>query len=169
MNIIKSLVGALGAAALTATPALARIESNTGELLEHISERGVEVVISTKECGTGRFLGRYQFTNNLSRARITLCPGDVIDAEDHETVRHEVMHVVQSCVNLRRGTSFDTPVIAYNELVELVNKYVPDYDVDLIHSTYPRHQWPVEYEAYLAEYTLTATDLIEIFDDHCMK
>ena len=170
MNIIKSLVGALGAAALSASPALARIESNTGELLDHISDAGVQVLIN-QNCNHrgGGYLGMYQYTSNLSQARVTLCPGKVIDAEDHETVRHEVMHVIQSCVNLRRGTPDNTPVSDYDDLVDLVNQHVPDYDVDHIHASYPRDQWAVEYEAFLAEYALTATDLIELFDDACKK
>ena len=170
MKLIKSLLGALGAAALSASPALARVESNTGELLKHISKAGVEVLIN-KNCNHrgGGYLGMYQYTSNLSQARVTLCPGDTVDAEDHETVRHEVMHVIQSCVNLRRGTPPNTPVLDYDDLVKRVNSTVPSYDVDHIHSTYPQEKWAVEYEAFYAEYAFTATDLIELFDKACMK
>ena len=168
MNIIQKSLTALAAVALSAGPVNARIEHNTGELLEHISDRGVEVIIGTNEC-TGHFLGRYQFTSNLSQARMTLCPGDVVDAEDHETVRHEVMHVIQSCINYHRGTALNTPVLDIPDLIEAVNANVPYYDVDTIHSSYPRDQWYVEYEAYLAEYIFTADDLIELFDDACME
>ena len=166
MNLFKSLIGAVGAIALSAAPATARVEHNTGDLLNHISDAGVQVIIGTNEC-TGHFLGRYEFTTNLAHTRMTLCPGDYVDAEDHETVRHEVMHVIQSCVNYYRGTPANTPVLDKPDLVKLVNENVPDYDVDLIHSSYPRSKWWVECEAYLAEYIFTATELIALFDKAC--
>ena len=50
--------------------------------------------------------------------QLILCTGDVVDADDHDTVRHEVTHAIQHCVNVIRGTSLNTPI---NDVGELVN------------------------------------------------
>ena len=87
-----------------------------------------------------------------------------VDAIDHSTVRHEMAHVLQHCVNVQRGTDRDTPIINdIDELAELVNTNVSSDTVDFIKSAYPREKWLVEFEANYVENTYTADQLVDLF------
>ena len=151
-------------------PSHARIEENTGDLLELIEANGIRVTFNDDNCNLGpdvRVLGVYHHSG--LRRSMTLCPGDTVDPIDHATVRHEVWHAIQHCVNVARGTSLDSPVnLDTTELTEYVNDSVPQYDITNIRQNYPTSQWFLEYEATMAEYVLTADDLMQLFNKACV-
>ena len=168
MRFFKTLALSAVAAALTAAPAAARIESNTGELIEMMNNSGINVTINDPEhCSSREYLGVY--VQSGMRRWMALCPGNEVDPIDHATVRHEAWHAVQHCVNVARGTDYGTPVQDdLDQLVELVNEYVPADEVTFIKANYTQDKWAIEFEAHVAEHGMTATDIIEIFSKVCL-
>ena len=107
--MIKRILMAAVAAAATIMPVGAEVQPGTGRLLETISDNGILVTINHTECATGTYNGQYRWLGFQREMR--LCPGDIIDANDHNTVRHETIHAIQHCINVARGTNTDTPII----------------------------------------------------------
>ena len=164
MKLLKQLtLGALGLA-MSIAPSFARVEDGTTELLYHLEDSGITVDIDTEEC-TGKFHGAYR-SEGLRRQMI-FCTGDVVDAEDHDTVRHETAHAIQHCVNSVRGTSRNTPILSEEELAEGVNTHLSSHLVTYIKEYYPQDHWLIEFEANYMAKIFTAEDLIELFDNAC--
>ena len=163
MKLRNLLVGAVAAVAtVLPSPAFA---VTTYELIETVRQSGIKVTINSERCN-GTFYGSYQF-HGMART-MNLCPGDTIDAVDHETVRHETWHAIQHCINTMRGTPANTPVVEdVNELAEVVNESLSEYTVSQIKSSYPTDHWLIEFEAYVAEKHLTNEQLQAHFVDAC--
>ena len=150
---------------LAANPALARIESNTGDLLELLSDSGIRVVVNGESCNRG-YHGSYVFAG--MQRTVNLCPGEFIDAEDHDTVRHETMHAIQHCVNTARGTALNTSVLSPEDLAEMINRDMPASRVAAIKEAYPVDAWLVEFEAFWGADVFTATELMDMFRTACL-
>jgi len=162
---VKNILMAAVAALATALPGHARVEPETATLLNMINDEGVVVMIDSSLCRAEEaLLGAYITYQDNSRSMV-ICPGEEWDAEDHSTVRHEMAHALQHCVNIQRGTDRNTPIIDdTTRLSELVNKVVPEDQVVFIKSSYPREKWLVEFEANYVERALTSTQLIELWN-----
>lgn len=153
------------AALATALPVQARVENQTHQLLNMLDEDGVVVMVNSTECVRMPIHGAYITYTDGSRSMV-LCPGAQWDAEDHSTVRHEMAHALQHCVNEKRNTPRDTPIIQdRTELARLVNTYVPDHQVVFIKSSYPKEKWLVEFEANFVERVMTSSQLIELWNE----
>ena len=163
MKLRNLLVGAVAAVAtVLPSPAFA---VTTYELIETIRQSGIKVTINSERCN-GTFYGSYAF-HGMART-MNLCPGSSVDAVDHETVRHETWHAIQHCINMMRGTPVNTPVVEdTNELAAVVNQELSSDLVSKIKASYPVDHWLIEFEAYLAERTLTNADLQKHFVDAC--
>jgi hypothetical protein len=165
-RIITSLFAAAASVAVSAAPALSRVEPNTGDLLELLQASGVRVTYNHPDHCDGSHYGTYMFAG-LQR-QMNLCPEDTIDAVDHLTVRHETWHAIQHCVNAGRGTPANTPVQTDTaELADAVNKTLSVETVDFIKQAYPTSEMLVEFEAFTAAEIFTATELIEIYSRVC--
>lgn len=168
MNILTKLGSVLAAVVLTANPSSARIEHNTDDLLSMVSKSGVDVTINTSEyCRTGHYLGVYAWTDTYRS--IHLCPGDTIDPIDHATVRHEVMHSIQHCVNINRQTSWDTPVLSPQKLKKSADIYLTRRKLEQIAFMYETDELPIEIEAFVAQELYTATQLMTMYQQHCVS
>ena len=166
MNLFKSIVLALSLSTLCIPHAHSRVEDGTGDLIDTVNNSGIAVVINGDRCSQGQFLGVYSFQG--MKRMMTLCPGSSVDDIDHATVRHEVFHATQHCVNTARGTSKNTPVQNdYGKLQELINENVSSIEVEDIRTQYPQEHWWVEWEATMAEHIFTAQQLEEIFLQTC--
>ena len=107
MNILKSLATAVVSTALFISPASARVEENTQQLINTMISNGIDFEVNSSDCN-GNFFGRYRFAS--FRREMDICTlGD--DAMAHRTVRHETMHAIQHCVNTHRGTESTTPAM----------------------------------------------------------
>ena len=165
--MFKSIFSAFIATTLTIVPGFTRVEEETGELLRLLADTGIPVVINdSPHCESGNYLGMYEFAG--MKRSVHLCPGDSVDAIDHATVRHEAWHAIQHCVNVARGTSVDKPIISMDDLVKSVNENLPQDMVTAIKRAYPQDQWPVEFEAFVAQETMTATDIIKLYKEACL-
>ena len=97
-----------------------------------------------------------------------LCPGDTIDAIDHNTVRHETIHAIQHCVNVARGTNTDTPIVNdVEEFKAFVEEYLTPEGISWIMENYDESQWLTELEAFAGANAFTAAELEEMFLSVC--
>ena len=160
-NLLVTTVAAI--ATVVPSPVFA---TTTYELLEVLRNSGIKVTINSTRCD-GTILGSYRF-HGMART-MNLCPGDTVDAIDHETVRHETWHAIQHCVNTARGTDANSPVIEdIQDLVSVANETLSTTQVEAIKASYPVEHWAVEFEAYVAETVYTNDDLKAHFLDACV-
>lgn len=163
--IIKSLI-ALALPLTIPFQAMARVDAGTQTLIQTVNANGVRVVVNNDRCSQENILGSYR-SRGLQR-QMVLCPGKTVDAIDHATVRHEVFHAIQHCVNSMRGTHRNTPVqMDPTKLAQLVNTSVPANEVTFIKNSYSEDLWLVEMEATLVEHIFTAEEVQQIFLKVC--
>ena len=164
--MIKRVLLAAIAAAACIMPAAAEIQPGTAQLIETIDENGILVTINHEECATGTYNGQYRWLGFQRELR--LCPGRTVDARDHETVRHEVIHAIQHCVNVARGTSTDTPVMNdVDQLMGWAREYLSMREIEWIQNSYDRSQWLTEIEAFAGARAYTSSELEELFLGVC--
>jgi len=166
-RITKMLAGVTAGIALSVTPLLAsaRVDPNTDDLLKLLQSGGINVYVDSNHCD-GSVHGQYRFAG--MRREFIVCTGDEVDANDHDTVRHETVHAIQHCVNVARGTDIFTPVMDYDRLTDMVNTHMSAEKVTWIKSIYPQQHWWVEFEAFLIADLANASELMEMFSEACM-
>ena len=154
------------AAAATIMPVGAEVQPGTSSLIETISSNGILVTINHEDCLTNGTNGSYRWIGFQREMR--LCPGDTIDAIDHNTVRHETIHAIQHCVNVARGTNTDTPIVNdVEEFKAFVEEYLTPEGIAWIMENYDESQWLTELEAFAGANAFTATELEEMFLSAC--
>ena len=164
--MIKRIALAAIAAAACIMPVAAEIQPGTSSLLETIEAEGILVTINPDNCLTNGANGQYRWIG--FRREVILCPGDTIDAIDHNTVRHEVVHAIQHCINVARGTSLDTPIVDNKEqFAEFVRANLSEEEINWITSVYDESQWLTELEAFAGAKAYTSSELEEIFLNVC--
>ena len=164
--MIKKLLIAAVAAAATFVPVGAEVQAGTTSLLETISSNGILVTINHDDCLTNGSNGQYRWLGFQREMR--LCPGRTVDADDHNTVRHETIHAIQHCVNVARGTSTDNPIInTSDDFVEFVMANLTQEDIEWVKSMYPESQWLTELEAFAGANAYTSAELEKLFLDAC--
>ena len=164
--MIKKLLLAAIAAAATFMPVMAEVQPGTASLLETVEENGILVTINHDECLTNGANGQYRWLG--FQREIRLCPGRTVDANDHNTVRHEVIHAIQHCVNAARRTSTDTPIIADpDQLLSFASQHLTIQEIEWIQNVYERDQWLTEIEAFAGAKAYTSSELEEIFLNVC--
>ena len=164
--MIKKLLLAAIAAAATFMPVMAEVQPGTASLIETIDENGILVTINHEECATGTYNGQYRWLGFQREMR--LCPGATVDARDHETVRHEVIHAIQHCVNVARGTTTNTPVLDdVNQLMAWARQHLTMREIEWIQNNYDRSQWLTEIEAFAGANAYTSSELEELFLAAC--
>ena len=164
--MLKRILMAAIAAAAVITPVSAEIQPGTRSLIETIENNGILVTVNHPDCMVNGANGQYRWLGFQREMR--LCPGDVIDANDHNTVRHETIHAIQHCVNVARGTTTDTPIIQdSDEFANFVLSHLTPAQADWIMENYPEDQWLTELEAFAGSTAYTASELEELFLDAC--
>ena len=164
--MIKRFVLAAIAAAAVILPGQAEVQPGTASLIDTIDENGILVTINHPECATGMYNGQYRWLGFQREMR--LCPGDTVDARDHETVRHETIHAIQHCINVARGTSTDTPVMDdVDQLMRWARQHLSMNEIRWIQDAYDRSQWLTEIEAFAGARAYTSSELEELFLGVC--
>ena len=164
--MIKKLLMAAIAAAATFMPVAAEVQPGTSSLLETIEESGILVTINHPACSTNGANGQYIWLGFQREMR--LCPGDTVDALDHNTVRHETIHAIQHCINVARGTNTDMPIIRDpNEFHAFVAENLSQEQIQWVMSVYDESQWLTELEAFAGANAYTSSQLEELFLDAC--
>ena len=80
--MIKRIALAAIAAAATIMPAAAEVQPGTGRLLETVDENGIPVTINHPSVLLAYYNGQYRWLGFQRELR--LCPGDTVDARDHD-------------------------------------------------------------------------------------
>ena len=164
--MFKKLLIAAVAAAATFVPVGAEVQAGTTSLLETISSNGILVTINHDDCLTNGSNGQYRWLGFQREMR--LCPGRTVDADDHNTVRHETIHAIQHCVNAARGTSTDAPIINNpNDFANFVMDNLTQEDIEWVKSMYDESQWLTELEAFAGANAYTSSELEKLFLDAC--
>ena len=101
-------LAALIAATTISMPAVAKVDAGTPQLLQTLTEYGITIEYNPSHCSNG-YAGRY-----TTAKLMTLCYKGKPTAFDHDTVRHETMHVLQHCAALRRGDNRGIVPVAIN-------------------------------------------------------
>jgi len=162
--MIKRILTALAASIAVAAPASATpTEWTSYELIELVQNNGIAVTVN-ENCPVN-VLGNYEWVG--MKRSIHLCPGDEVDPIDHATLRHEVWHAIQHCVNTARGTHNNMPVASIADLNALVDEYLPDEVISYVKRNYNSSQWNIELEANLVEANYSPMELGEIFMQAC--
>ena len=164
--MLKKLFVAAVAAMTTITPVGAEVQPGTSSLLNTISANGILVTINHDDCLTNGANGQYRWLGFQREMR--LCPGQTVDAGDHNTVRHETIHAIQHCINVARGTSTDTPIIDdADDFATFVLANLSQEEVEWVYSMYDESQWLTELEAFAGAKAYTSSELEKLFLDVC--
>ena len=158
-------LAALIAAATLSVPAVAKIDPGTTQLLQTLQEYGITIEYNPSHCSNG-YAGRYTTGKVL-----TLCYKGQPTASDHDTTRHETMHVLQHCAAIRRGDTRGIVPLAINptERNQWVSSVLRRGQIDQIRKNYPARAHQVELEAWAAAQHYSATELASLVKAWCVK
>ena len=166
--MFKNIFAAVAAVAMAVTPAAARIDAGTVSLVNTVDASDIDLRIDTAFCVQNPKVHGVYRQRGLQR-QLILCPGETVDAGDHNTVRHEVAHAIQHCVNAARGTHMDTPIVTdVKELMSFALPSLGQKHIDHIQKVYPRKHWLVEIEANMMAKIFTASEIQKMFKKSCL-
>ena len=165
MNLFKTLSALVAGFAVTTAPALARVDAGTPSLIRSLDRYGVNVALNHSDCsGQTEFAGYY----NTRSKDFVVCYNGVPNANDHDTVRHEAMHVAQHCAAQRDGRPYGIrPILRGADLNQFVTSTLSDRQIVGIKSAYPRDRWLTELEAFAAAQRYTAAQMQAIVRQWC--
>ena len=165
MQLISKLSALAAGLCFAATPALARIDAGTPALLRALPRYGVDVALNHSDCSGDRsFHGYY----NTGTKAFVVCYSGTPGANDHDTVRHEAMHVAQHCAAQRDGRPYGIrPILSGAQLNEFVTTVLTDKEIVQIKSLYPREKWLTELEAFAGAKLYTAAQIQHIVSQWC--
>lgn len=165
MKLLHSLAAAAVAAVSMSTPAFAKVDAGTTELLRTLQEYGITIEYNTSSCNKG-FMGRYTTAKVM-----TLCYTGKPTATDHDTVRHETMHVLQHCAALRRGDNRGIVPLAIDptERNQWVSSVLKSGQINHIKKLYPTRAHQIELEAFAAAAHYNASELASLVKSWCFK
>ena len=130
-------------------------------------DNGIQVTVNDPEVCDGSYHGKYQWAG-MKRWMI-LCPGEVTDAGDHDTVRHEAVHAIQHCMNVARGqTNYNLPIAKPEKVWEMAKELLPPSIIGAIGTNYNEDQWLVELEAALLAREMSGQEIAEMFVRACV-
>ena len=162
--MFKPLAALLAATTLT-VPAVAKIDPGTPQLLQTLTEYGITVTYNPPVCSQG-FAGRYSTSKEM-----TLCYRGQPTAFDHDTVRHETMHVLQHCAALRRRDTRGIVPLAINpnQRNQWVSQVLRSGQISEIKENYPVRAHQIELEAFAGAQHYSASQLTNLVKRWCIK
>ncbi len=162
--MFKPLAAVLAALTIS-VPAVAKVDPGTTQLLQTLQEYGITIEYNPSHCSNG-YSGRY-----TTRKLMTLCYSGQPTAFDHDTVRHETMHVLQHCAALRRGDDRGIVPLAIDptERTQWVSSVLRSGEINEIKRTYPVKAHQVELEAFAAASHYSASDLTKLVKAWCFN
>ena len=165
MNLISKLSALVAGLTLSVAPAMARVDRGTPALLQSLPRYGVQVALNHSDCaGQSRFSGYY----NTGSKAFVVCYSGVPNANDHDTVRHEAMHVAQHCAAQRDGNPTGIrPILRGAALNDFVTSVLSDQQIIRIKNAYPRDRHLTELEAFAGAAKYTSAQVQEIVKQWC--
>ena len=162
-KLLKSLVGAVGALSLTVIPVDAKVDNGTYELLETVEQLGFSVYVNSAKCTEGN---AGLFIPSDKSIHICKDKGRA-SADDHDTVRHEVWHIIQYCGTSETATALQPYTQDKETYIERINDSLTDGQIDHVIDSYPDHVEIVELEAFAAAQALSAAEIQDILVKTC--
>ena len=146
-TLSKYLLAGL-AACFTVLPSVARVDPGTTDLLKLVDSYGVNIQFNTASCD-GSKAGSFKVDNYTPV--ITLCiDEDNITADDHDTVRHEVWHLVQYCATPATSSVLHPLLKDRQKHAEFISYGLSGLTIERIRSDYRDDHHRTELEAFAA-------------------
>ena len=163
-NLLKPVIAAISAAALSVTPVEAKVDSGTYELLQTVQELGFTVHVNSTKCAEKGFAGMFIPYDES----IHLCKGKgTPSADDHDTVRHEVWHIVQYCGTPKTASALIPYTRDRDLFINRINDSLSENTINHVLRAYPDHVEIVELEAFAAAQALSAKEIQDILLKQC--
>jgi hypothetical protein len=163
---MKRFLTALFASMAIVSPAMAEVQPGTYDLIQTVKAH-MTVDIDTPFCDeqTGA-AGAFDPKNE----RIILCPRGKVTADDHDTVRHEVWHVIQYCLTPNNSKVL-APVFepGTTEWRTVILDGLSQRQIDKIKDVYPVAHHNVEIEAFSVARNLNAKQISKYFMQACIN
>ena len=159
---MKRFLAALVAAATVAAPVSARVDDGTPELLRTVDQY-VNVHVDPPRCNTADYHGSWAPATDT----LTLCTHGSIDAEDHDTVRHEVWHIVQTCLTPSHSRYLHPVITDTGKWKTMVMDNISNSELQWIIYSYPEAHVHAEIEAFVMAEQLTASQVQDAFIRSC--
>ena len=106
----------------------------------------------------------------LAQNEIGLCYLGTPNANDHNTVRHEVWHFIQHCAAKRRGLQGLTPVSMDSmRRTQWVSQYLRPAAISNIRRAYPARAHAIELEAFAAAESYTSDQIGGVLRKWCVR
>ena len=145
--MFKYLLAGL-AACFTVLPAIARVDPGTTDLLKLVDNYGVNIQFNTAICDSSK-AGSFKVDNYIPV--ITLCiDEDNITADDHDTVRHEVWHLVQYCATPATSSVLHPLLKDRQKHAEFISYGLSGFTIERIRDDYRADHERTELEAFAA-------------------
>ena len=165
MTLISKLSSLVAGLCLTATPALARVDAGTPALLRSLPRYGINVALNHSDCSGQRSFHGYYRTGDKA---FVVCYSGSPNANDHDTVRHEAMHVAQHCAAQRDGDPYGIrPILRGTALNNFVTSVLSEDQIVSIKSTYPKDRWLTELEAFAGAAKYSSAQVQSIVRQWC--
>ena len=163
--IIKPLLLVTALIVSTCVPAFAKKDPGSEQLLNTVREH-ITVHVNPERCDTGEFYGSYHWIKKV----LTLCIQSPATSNDHNTLRHEVWHVVQSCLTPANSKYLHTVMdVDQKEWHTHVLSSISASVLTHIQEDYPKTHWDAEIEAYSTAKTFTSAQIESFFKDACLS
>ena len=165
MNLFKTLSALVAGFTITTAPALARVDAGTPALLRALPRYGVNVALNHPDCSGQRSFHGYYRTGDKA---FVVCYSGRPNANDHDTVRHEAMHVAQHCAAQRDGNPHGIrPILKGAALNNFVTSVLSEDQIVSIKSMYPKDRWLIELEAFAGAAKYSSAQVQSIVRQWC--
>ena len=162
--IKRLLLGAIASLAVF-TPASAEIQDGTYDLIQTVQQH-ITVNIDSPHCDENPYMAG-SFAPRTET--MTLCPRGNVTADDHDTVRHEVWHIIQYCVTPNDSRYLQTVFEPWGpEWYQYIVAVLTPNEIAFIKESYPSYAWNAEIEAFAIAKSTTATSLKQHFIKACL-
>ena len=163
-NLLKPIAAAVSALALSVTPIEAKVDSGTYELIQTVQDLGYTVHINSPKCRKHDYAGMFIPADES----IHLCKGKgPATADEHDTVRHEVWHLVQYCGTPKTARAHQPYTQDKDVYINRIRDSLTEGQIDRILEAYLSHVEIVELEAFAAAQALSAAEIQDILVKVC--
>ena len=143
---------------------LLKKDPGSEQLLNTVREH-ITVHVNPERCDTGEFYGSYHWTKKV----LTLCVESPATSNDHDTLRHEVWHIIQSCLTSTNAKYLNTVMpVDDKDWHEYVLSSISASVLTQIQEDYPKTHWNAEIEAYSSAKMFTSAQIESFFKDACL-
>ena len=162
MNLTKPVV-LLSTLCMAVAPAMAKVDHGTPALLQSLPQYGVSISLNPTQCD-----GSYHGSFHTRTKNFIVCYKGTPNANDHDTVRHEAMHVAQNCAAKRDGyPNGIRTILRGTTLKNFITNSLTDKELVGIKSSYPKDRWLTEMEAFAGAKVYTSTQVARIVSLWC--